>query len=101
MCVVIKGESGQNWMCVVIKGESGQNWMCVVIKGESGQNWMCVEHILQKKVGGGVDSGGRQLATVVMTVHDITLILTVAVELRVEFVNEGAGRPTGSIGYIT
>ena len=38
---------------------------------------MCAEHILQKKVG--VGNGGRQLAAVVMTVHDKTLILTVTV----------------------
>ena len=60
---------------------------------------MCVEHILLKKVG--VGSGGRQFTAVVMTVHDKTLILTVTVELRVEFVNEDAGRPAGSIGYVT
>jgi len=48
-----------------------------------------------------VGSGGRQLTAVVMTVHEKALILTVTVESRVEFVNEGAGRPAGSIGYIT
>jgi hypothetical protein len=50
----------------------------VVLKGESGNNWMCVEHILQKKVG--VRNGGKQLAAVVMTVHYKTLILTVRVD---------------------
>lgn len=46
-----------------------------------------------------MESGRRQLAAVVMTVHDITLILTVTVELRVEFMSEGASRPTGCTGY--
>jgi hypothetical protein len=43
---------------------------------------MCVEHIPQKRVG----LGERQLAAVVMTVHDKTLILTVTTELGVESV---------------
>ena len=60
----------------------------VVLKSESGQNWMCVEHILQKKVG--VGNGERQLATVVMTVHDKTLILTVTVERSGDRIPVGA-----------
>ena len=71
----------------------------VILRGESGQNWACVEHIVQKEVG--VGSGERQLAAVVMMLHDKTLNLTVTVELDVEFVNEEVGRPAGSTGYIT